>query len=335
MSGDVLKAGVIGVGSMGQNHARIYSELSGVELVGVADVDEAKAAEVAARCGTESMSMARLLREADMVSIAVSTQYHYQVAKQCLEAGTHVLVEKPFVETIEQGEELIELANANGLVLQVGHIERFNPAVQTMYDILDGIDPIAVECHRVGPPLDRDIETGVIMDLMIHDLDVVLALVDDELVSAAARASKDEQLATAQLEFANGTIGVFTASRVSQRRARTIEITTEDCVVSVDYSSQSVDIHRESRSEYESENGEMHHRKESIIERPFIQTVEPLKEELEAFRDAIVNGTDPIVDGADGLRALALGQTLTQLAAEDEQRTISSPEMINNAIARY
>ena len=307
---DAVAAGVIGVGSMGTNHARVYSELRGVELIGVADVDSDRAAAVAADFGTESYTIDELLERVDVVSIAVPTSYHASVTRACIEAGVHVLVEKPFVDDVRDGEELAALAKWHGVTLQVGHIERFNPAVRALDKFLDGAEPIAITANRLGPPLNRDVSDGVIMDLMIHDIDVVLSLVDAEITDLSATSTADDQYATAQLTFDNGVVATLTASRVTQQKTRTLDITARDRLVRVDYLNQSVQIFRQSRPDYLRENGNIRYRHEVLMEQPMIEAGEPLKHELQAFVDAAMNGGPVVVTPDDGLRAISVAQRI-------------------------
>jgi len=187
---DSLPVGVIGVGSMGRQHARVYAELPGASLVGVADDDPERAGSVAREYGTRAMSVGDLLSSVAAVSIAIPDEYHYDVARRALDAGVHVLVEKPFVTDPEDGRELVAMADRAGLTLQVGHVERFNPAVQTLADVLVDEDVISIEADRLGPPLDREVG-GPVRDLMIHDIDVVCALLEEDVRSVEATTAGD------------------------------------------------------------------------------------------------------------------------------------------------
>jgi len=214
---DQINTGVIGTGNMGRHHARVYNELPDSNLVGVYDIDADQAEKVAAKHGTESLEFEELLERVDAVSVAVPTLHHYDTVKQCLERGVHVLVEKPFVDNRSQGEELIEIAEENNVQIQVGHIERFNPAVVALQDIVPDIDIINIDAERLGPPLDRDMEDSVVEDLMIHDIDILLWLINSE-VSSISTFDSDEAYTTANFQFEDGTIARLTASRVTQRR---------------------------------------------------------------------------------------------------------------------
>lgn len=313
---DPTPVGVIGVGSMGQNHARVYQELPNTDLIGVFDADEENARAVAEEFDTQYRSLAGLLSRADAVSIAVPTPHHYDTAHECIDAGVDVLVEKPFVETVEEGERLVEFADERDVTLQVGHIERFNPAVQTLLDIVDDLDVIAIDAHRLGPPVDRQIDESAVMDLMIHDLDVLLALVEDSVASVDAAGNRDASYASANVAFESGVVGQLTASRVTQEKVRTLTISAESCRVTVDYTDQTIEITRGSAPEYVREHGSFAHRHESVVEQLSVETREPLKNELDSFLTAVRTDAEPAVTGEDGLRALDLVTTIDQLSKE-------------------
>jgi len=310
-----LAAGVIGVGSMGRNHARIYSELQDVDLVGVFDVDGHQADAVAAKYGTRPMEREALLRAADVVSIAVPTPYHYDAAMESIERGVDVLVEKPFVAEPAEGRKVIDAADRAGVTVQVGHVERFNPAVEALDDIVSDLDVIAVEAQRLGPPRDREIQDSAVMDLMTHDIDVLLSLVDAPVESIDAVGARENRHAAANITFADGTMATLTASRLTQQKIRRLAITATEARVNVDYANRSVEIHRHSMPEFIEENGDIRYRHESIVERPTVHNGEPLKSELASFVDAVRTGSGPVVTAADGLRVLEVAQEIDRLAA--------------------
>ena len=311
---DPLRVGVVGVGSMGRNHARVYDELPEADLVGVADADVERASEVADAHATRASDAPELLDAADAVSIVVPTPYHADVLSDCIDAGVHALVEKPFVADVKTGRELAARARSAGVTLQVGHIERFNPAVRTVAEVVENLDVLAVDAERLGPPLDRDLGSNVVHDLMIHDLDVVCALLRDTPDSVTAAGGHDGQYATATCTFSDGVVASFTASRVTQQKVRRLAITARECQVLVDYTDQSVEIHRSSAPEYVAGNGGFRHRTESVVERPMVDNGEPLAHELSAFLEAIRDGTEPVVTAEDGLRALELATRVDDLA---------------------
>ena len=309
-----VAAGVVGVGSMGRNHARVYQELPTTELVGVADANAESAAEVADDYDTEAMGLDALFEAADVVSIAVPTRFHYETASKAIEAGVDLLVEKPFVERLEHGRILIERARSAGVTLQVGHIERFNPAVRTLADIVPDLDIIAVDAMRLGPPVDRDIEVSPVLDLMIHDIDVLCSIVDGEVANVSATQSNGDPYVTATVEFDNDVVGTLTASRITQRKIRRLDIVTTDRFVTVNYLDQSVEIFRGSAPEFIHEDSDVSYRHESVVERPLVEHTEPLKAEIGAFVGTIRNGAEPVVTPREGVEALRIAREIDRHA---------------------
>lgn len=320
---DVVSAGVVGVGEMGRHHARVYAGLRGVDLVGVADVDRERAAEVAGQYDTRPMDRSSLFEAADVVSVAVPTEYHYEVAREAIESGVSVLVEKPFVRDPSDGWDLVERARDAGVTLTVGHIERYNPAVGALEDVVPDLDLVGIQARRLGPPLDDDraVADGVGLDLMVHDIDVVRTVVGlaggdpdaVEVVDAAAAA--EGEYAAALLSF-DGVVGTFTASRTTQRKVRDLFITAGDCCVTLDYTARSVRIHRRSLPSYVADDGGLQYRHESVTERPTVANGEPLVRELEAFVGAVREGRPPAVTGADGVRAVELAREVQRVARD-------------------
>ncbi|MDS0281790.1 Gfo/Idh/MocA family oxidoreductase [Haloarcula onubensis] len=319
-----LSAGVVGVGSMGRHHARVYNEIQGVELAGIADADEETAAEVASTYGSAVYDLETLLDMVDLVSIAVPTRFHYDVASQAIEAGVSVLVEKPFVADAESGRDLIERAEDAGVTLQVGHIERFNPVVDVLEDVLANVEPIAASARRLGPPVSRDVKDDVVMDLMIHDIDIACSLFGDEVAGVTAIGACDGDYTDAQIEFDGGTLCSLTASRVTQERIRDLSVTARECHVNVDFMDQSVRIYRHSDPSYHTENGDVRYSQESIIERPAVDSDEPLKRELRSFVDCVRSGATPRTTGNDGLHAMLLADEISEIA---DSRTLALEEV--------
>lgn len=311
-----LSVGVIGVGSMGQHHARVYQELPTVDLIGVSDVNDEQAAETADKYGTTPMSVDSVLSAADAVSIVVPTAYHYEMGMAAIEAGVDLLIEKPITEEPAAGRELLAAAEEAGLTLQVGHVERFNPAVRTLSKIAVDLDVIALDSQRLGPPTGRGIDDGVAMDLMIHDADILLSLVEAPVADVYAAETAADQYVAATVEFENGVVATLTASRVTQQKVRTLSVTAEECRVNVDYMSQSVQINRHSLPEYIESNGDVRYRHENIIERPTVENGEPLKKELASFIDVVRTDSEPVVSGDDGIRALELVHRIKNVASQ-------------------
>lgn len=309
----MINVGVIGVGSMGSNHARIYSTLQEANLVGVSDADEGRAAEIAERYETASLDLDALIERVDAVSVVVPTQFHYDITRKCIEAGVDVLVEKPFVADPERGKELIDLAEHEDVLIQVGHIERYNPAILALEDVLAGKEVLAYEVRRLGPDPERDIQDSVVADLMIHDLDIVRTLAGEEPECIDGIGREDGKHATATFTFSDGAVATLTASRVTQQKIRELGIATDEGYVNVDYLDRRVEIYRGSMREMVSRDDETRYRHESVIERPFVENVEPLKRELRSFLAAVSGNQEPAVPAEDGLAAVRLA-----LAVEDE-----------------
>jgi predicted dehydrogenase len=296
-----LRVGVIGVGHLGQHHARLYATLPESTLVGVTDHDLKRAQTVADKHGARLYpDVIALLAEVDAVSIAVPTSAHHAVAKLCLNAGVHVLVEKPITVTLAEATELIELARHRGCILQVGHIERFNPAIRAVRS--DIKSPGFIECHRLSPYGERGTDVDVVLDLMIHDLDMVLSFkpgaVEEVRAAGVPVLSSTIDIANARIAFTSGCVANFTASRVSTTRMRKLRLFQRDAYLSVDYQARQAAILRRQVG--------VNQRPEIFMEPAKTIDEEPLKLELAAFLHAIVSGTPPAVSGEDGAAALAL-----------------------------
>ncbi|MBE9504000.1 MAG: Gfo/Idh/MocA family oxidoreductase, partial [Proteobacteria bacterium] len=240
---DKIRAAVIGVGHMGQYHVNIYSELNDVELVGVCDASRERAEEIASKYNTVAYTdHNELLDKVDVVTIAVPTSLHYQVSKPFIEKGIHVLLEKPIANTLEEATELFELADSKLVHLQIGHVERFNGAVQEIKKVIT--DPLVLEFRRVGPFTSRISDAGVVMDIMIHDIDIALNLIDSKVKSIKAvggQAYTDrEDYASCQLLFENGCLANFISSRVTQEKVRTLAISQKDAYVFLDFNEQDI-----------------------------------------------------------------------------------------------
>jgi len=296
-----LRVGVIGVGHLGQHHARLYAALSAARLVGVVDADAGRAKLIAERHGaTVFADLAALLAQVEAVSVAVPTSAHYAVVKACLAAGVHVLVEKPIAVTPAEAWELVALARQRKRVLQVGHIERFNPVMQAVRPYIH--KPVFIECHRLSPFGERGTDVDVVLDLMIHDLDMVLSLnpgpVEDVRAAGVPVLTSSNDIANARIEFQSGCVANLTASRVSTTRMRRLRLFQRDAYISVDYQTR---------------HGVICRRRAVEGERPKIEAepvqgneAEPLKLELEAFLNAGATGQPPPVTGDDGAAALDL-----------------------------
>ena len=294
-----LKVGVVGVGHLGQHHARIYSQMAGVELVGIVDVDEERARKISQEQRTVPYrDYSQILDKVEAVSIAVPTLLHYEVAQGFLEKKVHVLIEKPITPTIGEAEELFRLARQNNLILQVGHIERFNAAIQELEKRVD--NPRFIESHRLGPFKERATDMGVVLDLMIHDIDIILTLVKSEIsrldASGTPVLSRKEDIANARLKFENGCVANMTASRLTRDEMRRIRVFQKNAYISLDFSKQELVIYRKVTRPH----------KEIVVEKPKIAKGEPLKEELESFVECVREGKKPLVSEEEVKKALGI-----------------------------
>ncbi len=318
-----IRLAVLGAGMMGANHVRLAKSLEGIELIAVIDQDVKRAAACAGDGVQALADMEAVLDQIDAAVVAVPTVLHFPLASQLIAAGKSVLVEKPIALNMEEAQGLVDAAEEAAVVLAVGHIERFNAAVAELPRLIQ--DPIHIRAERISPYSAR-ISDGVVMDLMIHDLDIVLSLVgpDAHVVSSSATAvkhrSESEDLATALVNFSNGVSASFTTSRLGQQKTRTIEIVESDAVITADLLRQDVTIHRMSRHEYLADDG-VRYRQSGVVEIPFLETRgEPLALELRHFCDAVRDGSQPRVSGRDGMRALELAQRIVSdlvLSAKD------------------
>ncbi|MDV7348162.1 Gfo/Idh/MocA family oxidoreductase [Halorubrum distributum] len=305
---NILKVGVIGVGSMGQHHARIYDGLPTAELVGVFDADTDRAEAIADKYNTAVMEIDELLETTTAVSVAVPTQYHFDIVKKCFDHGVSPLIEKPVVENVELAEELRHLAQNSDVTVQVGHVERFNPAVQVAQNIVKDKNILAVSAERLGPPPNRAINDSAVIDLMIHDIDILLSLIDNEFLSVMSGGIRCNKYGTAIIDFEGEAVATLTASQLTQQKVRSLKITTEEFVVEVDYIDQTVEIHRQSTPSYVEKGEGMRYRDEHVVEHPTVPSAEPLQSELESFVEVVTTGSEPEVTLDDGIQALTLAE---------------------------
>jgi predicted dehydrogenase len=299
-----LRAGVIGVGYLGRFHAQKYAALENVDLVGVADVSRERAEEVATEVGTTAFTDYReLLAQVELVSIVVPTQYHFPVAKECLKAGCHILLEKPVTQTVAEAEELIRMAAERHLVFQVGHLERFNPAILALRGVLK--NPLFIESHRLAPFKSRGTDVNVVLDLMIHDIDIILNMVHStvKVVNSVGVPvlSNEVDIANARLQFENGCVANVTASRASRESMRKIRIFQSDAYISIDYQERKIAIFRKG-----GEGFPIPGLPNVTMEEKSFEQGDALLAEIRAFIDAVGTGTAPPVTGEDGKRALEL-----------------------------
>jgi predicted dehydrogenase len=296
MNNKPIKVAVIGAGKLGARHAQVYSKLPGVELVGVCDLVDSKAKLVGELCECPAYhDYHKLLNLVDAASIAVPSTLHYSVSKEFLKNRVNLLIEKPITTSLKEADELLRLANKNQLILQVGHIERFNSAIRAIKNVIK--NPRFIECHRLGPYDPRVSDVGVTLDLMIHDIDIVLDLVKSPIRSVDAVGayilSKTEDISNARIRFKNDSVCDLTASRVTNDVFRKVRIFQDDAYISLDYVTQEALI-------FTRKNHSIHHKKIDIKKN------DSLKEELSAFVDCVRTKRQPLVSGKEGRNALAL-----------------------------
>ncbi|MDD5259213.1 MAG: Gfo/Idh/MocA family oxidoreductase [bacterium] len=297
-----LKMGVIGIGHLGVHHARIVSSLPEVELIGICDINESQVRKIARQYKTTAYTDYRqLLSKVDAVSIAVPTPWHYQIAKDFINARVHCLIEKPITPDLPEAEELVDLVKQKNLILQVGHIERFNPAVLEAQKYIN--EPKFIEANRLGPYDPRVAHISVVLDLMIHDIDIVLYLVQDQILSIDAVGAKVlshfEDIANARIRFAHGCVATISASRVSLKKFRKIRIFQKDSYLSLDYAKPGLKIYQKKKEDVTS-------LKDIKVVYPRLVKLEPLAEELKHFVNCVREGRKPQVTGEHGRDALEI-----------------------------
>jgi predicted dehydrogenase len=302
---DKVKVGIIGVGYLGTQHARILSYLEEAELKGVADIDFKKAMQIGNRHGVQYYeNFEEMLDEIDAGIVATPTSEHFSISMELLSKGKSVLVEKPITETIEQADQLVSFAKKNGAILQVGHLERFNPAVEAIENLIT--EPRFIEVQRLGSFSARSLDIDVVLDLMIHDLDIIMSLIKDEvkvIKSSGIHVLSDKiDIANARLEFGSGCVATLTASRVHQGKVRKLRIFEPTSYYSIDYIDQEVKAFPL--------NG-----RQTDIKTLKIKKEEPLKKELQNFFQCIRDGKERKVSGEEGLRALKLAYSVLEEAS--------------------
>jgi predicted dehydrogenase len=304
-----LKVGVVGVGYFGQFHAEKYAKMEDVELVGVVDVDASRAREIAKRYRTQPFfHYADLFQRVQAVSIAVPTPFHYSVTKECFLQGVDVLLEKPISSTLEEADELIGLSESKGLIFQVGHLERFNGALSGLEGRLR--HPLFIESHRLGPFSGRGAEVDVVLDLMVHDLDILLSLVKVKVKQFQAIGipvlTHTSDIANARIEFENGCIANLTASRVSEEKIRKTRIFQPDGILSIDYFLQKLSFSKKVVPPGREKMPEM------VTEEIPVKKIDLLETEIHSFLQRVRNRERPQVSGTDGRRALELALRIIQ-----------------------
>ena len=322
-----IRAGVVGAGHMGQYHILVFAELWDVDLVGIVDTDLDKARRLASQYSTQAFADHReLIGKVDVASVAVPTGQHFAVTRDLLEAGINVLVEKPMTPTLEEAKELFRVARQRRAVLHVGHVERFNGAVQELKKIVE--HPILIESRRLGPFVPRVQNDTVVMDLMIHDVDIVLGLVDGEprRINAVGRSVQSTlpDVVNVQIVFDTGTLASITASRATEQKIRTLAITQADAYITLDYTDQDIQIHRRAAQEYTLNRESIRYRQAAFVEHLFVHKDNPLKLEIlhlvKASREAWAGVPVELVEGED-LRSLAVALEIERMIREGRGET--------------
>ncbi len=307
-----IKAGVIGVGYLGKHHARIYNDLRGVKLVGISDIDRKSGISIAKNLGVPFFNETEeLLKSIEVVSISTPTPTHYRLVKEALLSGVHTLVEKPITKTLDEADELISLAQNSGTILQVGHIERFNPAIIAVSGFIK--EPMFIDAQRIATYDERGTDIAVVLDLMVHDIDIVLSFLKSDVKKIEAIGvpvlSDEYDIANARLNFENGAVAVFTASRVSYKKERNIRVFQKNMYISVDCLSHKADvwIKREMAGK-------------PYVTRKEIEIIprEPLRAEIESFIECVRKRCRPVVSGEDGRRAIEIAYKIME--SMDEHR---------------
>jgi predicted dehydrogenase len=330
-----LRVGVIGVGNMGQHHTRVLSLFKDVTLVGVADVNRERGLNTAGKYRIKYFEDYRdLIDHVDAVCIAVPTQLHHSVGLDCLKKGVHILIEKPIAATIAEAEDLVNLAAQQDCILQVGHIERFNPVFREMCNVLKGEELIAFEAHRMSPYSTRANDVSVVLDLMIHDIDLLLEVMPTtatatRMTAAGNRASDSGYLdfVTSTLVFSNGVVATLTASKVTHCKIRTLVAHCKDSLVEADFLNKKIQIHRQTTSSTLSEYGQVLYRQDGLIEMVHISNIEPLHAELEHFIQCVRGGNQPSVGGEQALKALKLASSVEQMALDGKIWNGTDPDL--------
>jgi predicted dehydrogenase len=312
-----VRVGVIGIGNMGWHHARVLSLIKDAELVGVADPDGARGELATEQFGCHWFAdYEQLLPGVDAVCIAVPTLMHHGVGLACLQAGKHVLIEKPIAASQEEAAELISAADRAGVLLQVGHIERFNPAFRELLKVVAGEEVVVLEARRHSPNPDRANDVSVVLDLMIHDIDLVLELAQSPVVRLGAAGGRSAEgpidYVNATLAFANGVVASLTASKMAHRKIRSLSAHCRGSLVETDFLNRTLHIHRRAHQSVSADHGELVYRSDGVIEEVSTTSIEPLYAELEHFLACVRGEESPAVGGLQASRALLLADLIEQ-----------------------
>lgn len=318
-----LKVGVIGTGHLGKLHTKMFKSIDNCELVGIFDSNHEQVKLVSDEFDVPiSESIQNILDKVDAVSIAATTSAHFEIAKICFEKNVHVFIEKPITATIKEAEEIVELAEKKKLNLQVGHIERFNPALVSMEKYIS--NPMFIQTDRLAQFNPRGTDVAVVLDLMIHDIDIILSLVNSDVANVQANGvavvSNHLDIANARLQFENGAVANVTASRISQKKMRKMRIFQRDSYVALDFVTGIAEAYRLLPTDADvdpklfsfGEIGIGEKKKKLVYEQPAQKELNALQYELQLFVDSVLNKTKPVVSGVDGLRALKVAEIIIE-----------------------
>ena len=318
-----LRIGLVGVGHLGTFHLKLLNEIKTANLIGFYDIDLEKARKISDEYNVRAYnSLESLLEDVEALSIVTPTNLHYSVAKIALEKGKHVFIEKPFTETIPQAKELISISEKNNLKIQIGHIERFNPAILSLESY--NLQPLFIESHRLDQFKPRGVDVAVVLDLMIHDIDLILSLVKSQVdrveANGVAIISDSVDIANARITFKSGVVANVTASRISQKKMRKMRIFQKDAYISIDFQQGFSEIFRLADENEKSndlavnlgqiEKGKV--KRNIVYEQPEIKEVNALKYELELFIDSVLKDKPPVVSAQDGLHALEVAEMILE-----------------------
>lgn len=323
-----VNVGVVGVGHLGMLHAKMYSDISAVTLVGVFDVDSARCESIANEFKVKAFGTYEdLLQHVQAISIVTPTVTHFEIAKEALMRGIHTFIEKPMTETIDEASKLIMIAEEGRCKIQVGHIERFNPAILSLENYL--ANPMFIESHRLDQFRPRGTDVAVVLDLMIHDIDVILSLVKSPIAridaNGVAVVSDTVDIANARIQFQNGCVANVTASRISQKKMRKMRLFQRDAYISIDFQQGLLEVFRVVDEEEDASTpvtmmlGQIEKgaaRRKIIYEQPEVKEVNALRYELELFAKAIQENTAPVVSGEDGKKALEIAHEIMERIRE-------------------
>lgn len=325
---------------MGQHHVRVLSLLKDIQLVGVCDSNLTRGIEIASQYRTHFYeNYQELLLHVDAVCIAVPTKLHHEVGEKCLQAGVHILIEKPIAASIAEAESLVNLAAEVGCILQVGHIERFNPAFRELSKVIQTEKILALEARRLSPYSHRANDVSVVLDLMIHDIDLLLELSASPVVRLTASGTVSDDLGnldyvTANLGFANGVVATLTASKVTHRKIRCLSAHCKNSLIETNFLKNEILVHRHLQANLQPEQQKVFYKQDGITEKVYTSNVEPIYAEIEHFVNCIRGGDRPSVGGEQALKALRLASLIEQLALDgkiwhsvDGQPQVDSPSI--------